>query len=98
MSIKLTILEQMTEIAHEQGRILAPLHDDLELRASGFDSLLMAVLLVRLEDRLGIAPFSSTADIEFPVTVGDFIKVYENGRLPLPVFKTNMPKTTKQDF
>jgi acyl carrier protein len=97
MSIKLTILEQMTEVAHAQGKILPPLHDDLELRDSGFDSLLMAMLLVRLEDRLGIAPFSGTGDVELPVTVGDFIKVYENGGLLRPASDADMPKAVDQN-
>ena len=39
MSIKLTIMEQMAQVAREQGRTLAPLRDDLALLDSGLDSL-----------------------------------------------------------
>ena len=39
MSIKLTIMEQMREIAREHGKTLAPLTDDLTLLDSGLDSL-----------------------------------------------------------
>lgn len=81
----------MIEIADGLGRTLPPLHDGLELREVGFDSLLMAVLLVRLEDRVGIAPFSNTEGVELPVTVGDFIKVYENGGRLLPATDADMP-------
>ena len=79
MSIKLTIMEQMAQVATEQGRTLAPLRDDLALLDSGLDSLGIAVLVARLEDQLGTDPFSDSQDVQFPVTVGDFVKAYENG-------------------
>ncbi len=79
MTIKLTITKQMEAIAREHGKILAPLHDDLVLLDSGLDSLGFAVLVARLEDRLGIDPFTTAEDALFPVTFGDFVKVYENG-------------------
>jgi acyl carrier protein len=69
----------MTEIAREHGKMLAPLRDDLVLLDSGLDSLGFAVLVARLEDRLGIDPFTASEDAQFPVTFGDFVKVYENG-------------------
>jgi acyl carrier protein len=70
---------QMEEIAREHGKILAPLRDDLVLLDSGLDSLGFAVLVARLEDKLGIDPFTASEDAMFPVTFGDFVKVYENG-------------------
>jgi acyl carrier protein len=78
MSLKLTIMNEMAQIAREHGRSLAPLRDDLVLIDSGLDSLGFAVLVARLEDRLGIDPFSATEETLFPVTFGDFVKVYEN--------------------
>jgi acyl carrier protein len=79
MSIKLTIIEQMEQIAREHGKILAPLKEDLVLADCGLDSLGFAVLVARLEDRLGIDPFSAAEEAVFPVTLGDFVKVYEHG-------------------
>jgi acyl carrier protein len=79
MSVKLTIMGQMEQIAREHGKMLAPLRDDLVLLDSGLDSLGFAVLVARLEDKLGIDPFTSAEDAMFPVTFGDFVKVYENG-------------------
>jgi acyl carrier protein len=79
MSIKLTILEQMEEVAREHGKILAPLKDDLVLAECGLDSLGFAVLVARLEDTLGVDPFTAAEETVFPVTLGDFVKVYENG-------------------
>ena len=80
MSVKLTIVEQMEQIAREPGKILAPLKDDLVLADCGLDSLGFAVLVARLEDTLGIDPFTAAEDTFFPVTLGDFVKVYELGR------------------
>ena len=37
-----------------------------------------AIIVARLEDVLGIDPFSTAEDIGFPVTVGEFIQFYEN--------------------
>ena len=79
MSIKLTIMDQMRQIAREHGKTLAPLRDDLVLLDSGLDSLGFAVLVARLEDTLGIDPFTAAEDAFFPVTLGDFVKVYEHG-------------------
>jgi acyl carrier protein len=79
MSVKLTIVDQMEKIAREHGKILAPLRDDLILLDSGLDSLGFAVLVARLEDRLGVDPFTASEDAMFPVTFADFVKVYENG-------------------
>ena len=79
MSVKLTILEQMEQVAREHGKILAPLKEDLILADCGLNSLGFAVLVARLEDTLGIDPFTAAEDAYFPVTLGEFVKVYENG-------------------
>jgi acyl carrier protein len=79
MSVRLTIFEQMEEVAREHGKILAPLKDDLVLADSGLDSLGFAVLVARLEDTLGVDPFTASDEAVFPLTLGDFVKAYENG-------------------
>ena len=78
MSVKLAITSQMQKIADEQSKKLAPLTDDLNLLESGLDSLCFAILVARLEDELGWDPFSASDDIRYPVTLGDFVSVYEN--------------------
>ena len=80
MQIKLTIVDQMTKVAREHGKTLAPLRDDLVLLDSGLDSLGFAVLVARLEDTLGIDPFTAAEDAMFPLTLGDFVKVYESAQ------------------
>jgi acyl carrier protein len=72
-------MDQMAQVAREHGKHLAPLSDDLVLLDSGLDSLGFAVLVARLEDKLGVDPFTAAEDAVFPVTLGDFVKVYENG-------------------
>ena len=79
MSVKLTILQQMEQVAREHGSILPLLTDELLLANCGLDSLGFAVLVARLEDTLGIDPFTAAEDAFFPVTLGDFVKVYEHG-------------------
>ena len=78
MSMKLTITTEMQKVADEQKVKLAPLTDGLVLLDSGLDSLCFAILVARLEDILGVDPFSSSDDVSFPVTLGDFVKAYEN--------------------
>jgi acyl carrier protein len=78
MSIRSEILEQFDRVAKEQDKRLAPLDNDLALLDSGLDSLCFAIVVSRLEDVLDIDPFSTAEDTRFPVTVGEFIKFYED--------------------
>jgi acyl carrier protein len=78
MSIGSQIAALFTEVARDQNKILAPLSDDLGLLETGLDSLCFAIIVARLEDELGVDPFSTEDEIDFPVTVGDFIRLYEH--------------------
>ncbi len=82
MSTKATITAEIQKVAEEQKIILMPLKDDLILLDSGLDSLCFAILVARLEDALGVDPFSASDDVSFPVTLGDFVKAYENAARP----------------
>jgi acyl carrier protein len=77
MSIRATIKTQFEQVAVEQERKLATLSDDLKLIDCGLDSLSFAIIVARLEDALGVDPFSSDKAIDFPVTFGDFVRLYE---------------------
>lgn len=72
-------MQQMAQVAQEQGKVLAPLDNDLLLAESGLDSLGFAVLVAHLEDILGIDSFTAAEDALFPVTFAEFVRVYENG-------------------
>jgi hypothetical protein len=78
MSIKDTILAQFEEAAKESNVKLAPLTDDLLLTESGLDSLWFAIIVARLEDALGSDPFADIKNNRFPVTLGDFVRIYED--------------------
>jgi hypothetical protein len=78
MSVRSTITSQFQQVAVEQERTLAPLADELKLVQSGLDSLSFAIIVARLEDSLGIDPFSAAEAVDFPVTFGDFVRLYEN--------------------
>jgi acyl carrier protein len=78
MSVRLRIIAAIQQIAAEQHVALPPLEDNLSLHEMGFDSLAFAILVARLEDDLGSDPFTMSADASFPLTIGDFIKAYEN--------------------
>lgn len=78
MSVRSSIISQFEQVAKDQKKKLAPLSDDLVLLESGLDSLCFAILVARLEDALGVDPFSAAEDADFPVTLGDFITFYED--------------------
>jgi acyl carrier protein len=78
MTVRSEIITQFKQVALEQDKRLAPLTDSLELLTSGLDSLCFAILVSRLEDRLGVDPFTASEDALFPVTFGDFVSFYEN--------------------
>ncbi|WP_216856265.1 hypothetical protein [Acidisphaera sp. S103] len=65
-------------IAEQQGKQLAPLTDELPLLNSGLDSLCIAIVVANLDDELGLDPLSSDDQSAFPVTLGDFIRLYED--------------------
>ncbi|HLY51424.1 MAG TPA: acyl carrier protein [Steroidobacteraceae bacterium] len=65
------------QVAVEQERKLEPLTDETRLLDCGLDSLSFAIIVSRLEDSLGVDPFSSDKATDFPVTFADFVRLYE---------------------
>ncbi len=78
MSVKETIIAQMQQIAREQNTKLSPLKLDLPLLETGLDSLSIAILVARLEDVLQVDPFSSSDAVNMPITLADFIRLYDH--------------------
>jgi len=78
MSVRSEILDQFKQVAQEQDRRLGPLSDELPLLESGLDSLCFAIIVSRLESVVGVDPFSASEVAPFPVTLGEFIRFYEN--------------------
>ena len=78
MSVKAAVISEIQQIAQDSKRSLPPLTDDLVLLDSGLDSLAIAILVARLEETLGLDPFTESDDMAYPVTLGDFIRFYEH--------------------
>ena len=78
MSIKSAVIAEIQQIAADNKKTLPPLTDDLVLLDSGLDSLGIAILVARLEETLGFDPFTESDEVAYPVTLGDFIRFYEN--------------------
>jgi acyl carrier protein len=78
MSVREAVIYQFRTVATEQNKSLPPLSDEMALLESGLDSLCLAIIVARLEDELGIDPFNRDEDADLPVTLSDFISLYEN--------------------
>lgn len=78
MSIETIVRAEFEQVAREQDKVLNGLTDDTVLLESGLDSLCFAIIVARLEDQLGVDPFTASEDVYFPVTLGDFIKFYKD--------------------
>ena len=77
MSIRATVISQLEEVRRNSRKPPRPLTDDLVLLDSGLDSLGLAILVTRLEDTLGYDPFNDSDVTAPPVTLGEFIQLYE---------------------
>lgn len=55
-----------------------PLKENTILLETGFDSMAFAVLVARLDDELGVDPFSVATEAAYPRTFGEFVAFYEN--------------------
>ena len=77
MSVRSTIESQFEQVALEQKRKIVRLTDELSLLGSGLDSLSFALIVMRLEEALGFDPFEAADEVKFPVTFGDFVRLYE---------------------
>ena len=81
MDIRQEIFSELGELLVERGVTLSePLSDRTRLLDTGLDSLGFAVLVVRLEDRLGYDPFMLMADAVYPRTLSEFVAIYEDLR------------------
>ena len=78
MTVRTKVISQIKTIAGQQDKKLAPLTDNLVLSELGLDSLCFALLVANLEDKLGFDPFTASDDVGFPVTLGEFVRLYED--------------------
>jgi transcriptional regulator with XRE-family HTH domain len=76
ISHRSTIIAQIQAVAAEQKKTLAPLSEGMQLLDCGLDSLCFAILLMRLEDEIGLNPFCVDGAI-LPNTIGELIAFYD---------------------
>jgi hypothetical protein len=77
MLIRDEIVLAFRRIAEAQGQRLAPLTDELKLTECGLDSVGFVLVIASLEESVKVDPFDSAEDVDFPVTLRDFIAMYE---------------------
>ena len=80
--LKEIIIELMRECAEITGtEIVSDLNDDTVLLETGLDSMGFATLVVRLDQELGMDPFTMTDDVIYPQTFGEFVRLYEDAKV-----------------
>jgi acyl carrier protein len=77
MNIRSTVLEELVSLFEEDELDVPEFHDDTLLLETDLDSLGFAVLVTRLEERLGYDPFSLMDEAVYPATFKEFVEVYE---------------------
>jgi acetyltransferase-like isoleucine patch superfamily enzyme len=77
-TLRATVMSEIRTQAEFEQKTLPTLSEDSILLECGLDSLTIAILVARLEDSLRIDPFSSSGTIHYPITLGDFIRMYES--------------------
>ncbi len=69
------VADTFAEVAREQGLPLGALTPQVRLFDLALDSLCLAVIVARLEARLGVDPFAAD-DLVLPASFGDFVALY----------------------
>jgi acyl carrier protein len=78
MNLEKIIFNEIRQIAAETASpVGSELNRDTKVFDSGLDSLGFAVLVAKLEETLGYDPFVSMAEPIYPVTLGEFVDMYE---------------------
>lgn len=77
MNVRDSILDELSKLFVEDGLTCPSLDDSLVLLETDLDSLGFAVLIARLDERLGYDPFSMMTEPVYPVTLGELIEIYD---------------------
>lgn len=77
--IEHTLLKCMEEVAAQTGSdLVADLNRHTALHESGLDSLGLAMVLARLDERLGYSPFREGIETQIPGTLSELILLYRH--------------------
>lgn len=76
------IVRTIRDILEERGEGGPPpaLEENTRILATGLDSLDVAALVARLEERLGFDPFADESIQQYPQTLGQLAELYEQVR------------------
>ena len=76
------IKDTMVEVGSRFGIAISSKFDrDSVLLELGLDSLCYAIIVVELEEKLGIDPFQLEEEIIYPRTFNEFLRLYEKHHL-----------------
>lgn len=76
MDVRAVIVEELSLLFEEDGLARPDFVDELVLLSTELDSLGFAVLVARLDERLGFDPFSLMNEPVYPQTLGEFVEIY----------------------
>lgn len=78
MTLRTEIDAMIRLVAEESGKeLVGDFGDQTVLLRSGLDSLDFAIIVARLEDKLGVDPFAAMTEPVYPRTLADFLAIYE---------------------
>ena len=77
MTIRTTIMEELASLFEEDDLPVPELNDATLLLETDLDSLGFAVLVTRLDERLGYDPFSVMDEAVYPATLKEFVDLYQ---------------------
>ena len=81
MTTRNAILSEFKEVLKDSGVSSAvDMQDDTILLDSGLDSLGFAILVARLEEKLGYDPFVLMKEPVYPTTFAEFVAIYDQNR------------------
>lgn len=76
MNLRDAIVEELSLLFEEDEIARPEFTDELVLLSTELDSLGFAVLVARLDERLGYDPFSLMDEPVYPQTLGEFVEIY----------------------
>jgi len=77
MSTRDVIVSAFKQVADDHGQRLTALADDTVVAECGLDSMSVAIVVSHLEDSLGVDPFTKDQWVDFPMTFGELVRLYE---------------------
>lgn len=81
MTTRSAILSEFKEVLKDSGvSSTVDMQDDTILLDSGLDSLGFAILVARLEEKLGYDPFVLMKEPVYPTTFAEFVAIYDQNR------------------